>query len=937
MEQLSLIHARFESRARTQPEALAVASAHGELSYGKLYALSSALAARIARIGSAGDVVAILAERGPQLVVAILACARAGRPFAVLDSAYPASRLVTLAGICRPRLLLLAGCEPPADLIALDLPSLAVTLEAPPASDAHSPPVAISPDAPAYLLFTSGSTGTPKCVAVSHRPLTHFVAWQETTFGLGADDRFTLLSGLSHDPVLRDLFTPLSLGASIHIPAQATLTAPGGLLDWFVTTRPTIAHMTPPLGRLLTAAPATGGRLDGLRHVFWGGDILRQPLIDALTALAPKAESVNFYGSTETPQAAAFFRVRAGAVSDRTPIGAGVDGFTLEIRQEDGRPTEDGETGEIVVRSRFLTLGYVEDGRLPAPRTDQGEGCYATGDVGHRRADGQIVIEGRRDDQVKVRGYRVELAEITACALSAPGVAQAVTLNLGSADEVRLGCFVEADPAAERALRDHISARLPAYMVPDAIIALPALPLLPNGKIDRQSLLAQERERNAQRSRPVASMTPVQAALAAHWREIFRRDDIGADGSFASLGGDSLSYVTAYLSIEEVVGRVPEGWTTMSLAELAGAADSGARRSAFAEVESAILLRALAISAVVASHFQLISTGSAATSALIWVSGCLFGGLQLRQAEHQSSLSPIVRLLKSLFLPLLLIEAPQVMIKFAAHYHARFSSVFLYTDLIDYRGMATSGPEAYGGHEYLMWYVHCLIHIVLIMAALIFVFGRLPKVKRPVLAALGAAIALGLIGRFVLTALLVPSAFSRGVDPLSVFNHSPTAHLATFALAALAGFLGGRRRIEMMSAALVFSALGAPLYGLADSIAIATVAGLLLFVPKLSLPRVLSRPVYMIAGASFFIYLLHFKFLALFDHLLHLPALLAWPGAILGGVAAWSAWTWTTQRIDRLWAALGKRPWGGLRGFAKPAPEAPFGSVATRESQVQAI
>jgi len=230
MDSGTLIHAAFEARAAAHPEALAISSEQGQLSYGRLDALTRHFAARIDAMAPTGAVVAILAERGSHVVVAALACARAGRPFAILDRAYPAQRLGALIDICRPSLILAASVDAPAGQPGAAPPTLAIDLE--PDALAAFEPREISPDAPAYLLFTSGSTGAPKCVACSHRPLTHFVAWQAATFALTADDRFTMLSGLSHDPVLRDVFTPLSLGASIHIPSQATLTAPGGLFDW---------------------------------------------------------------------------------------------------------------------------------------------------------------------------------------------------------------------------------------------------------------------------------------------------------------------------------------------------------------------------------------------------------------------------------------------------------------------------------------------------------------------------------------------------------------------------------------------------------------------------------------------------------------------------------------------------------------------------------
>jgi amino acid adenylation domain-containing protein len=903
----ALIHTKFEAWALRRPGALAISSHDGSLTYAELEQLSRRHAGLIDEAGlGRRDVVAIIAERGARAVVAALACARAGRPFVILDLAYPAQRLAALIEHCRPKLLLSAGKTTPA--LRCDLPTIRVDLDASAEASAALPPD-ISPDDPAYLLFTSGSTGTPKCVACSHRPLVNFVDWQARTFEVTEDDRFTLLSGLSHDPILRDIFTPLSLGASIHIPAQAAITAPGELFDWFVQTQPTAAHITPPLGQLLTAVkPGREERLSGLRYVFWGGDVLRQSLVEAVAALAPACESVNFYGATETPQAVSCHRVPKTGGEARAPIGTGVDGFTLELRDEQGRAVRGGEIGEIVVRSQFLTLGYVKDGRLPEARPHGEEACYATGDVGYVRPDGQVAIQGRRDDQVKVRGYRVELAEITACALTSPDVRQAITLNLGSADDVRMCCFFEPRHGHldVEVLRRRFARRLPAYMAPDQFVAVPRLPLLPNGKIDRQALIASQDVPPAEPTQ-LADLTRVEATLVEGWRAFFRRGEITPASSFASLGGDSLSYVSAYLSLEEALGRVPDNWTTMTIADLAAVAEPIAKKSRFIEIESAMLLRAAAIAVVVGSHFQLFFSGGAGTSALLWVSGSIFGNLQLREMAHSGGLKPVWRLLKSILPPLYLIELPQFAIKLATHYHPQLSSVLLYTDLIDYAGMPLSGPDAYRGHEYFLWYIHAVVHIVLAYAALMLVTKYVLKLRHPAMVSAFAAVALGLAGRFLLPTLIAPQVWATGVNPVSYFNHAPTTHLATFALAALSGLMKGRWRIAILAATLAYVGLSLPIYGAADSLPIAAVAGLLFIAPKLSVPRFLSTPIYLVAGASFFIYLLQFKFLLVATHL-HLPNLVAWPLAIAGGVAGWSAWTWGSQRFATNWRSIRAQP-----------------------------
>jgi hypothetical protein len=454
-----------------------------------------------------------------------------------------------------------------------------------------------------------------------------------------------------------------------------------------------------------------------------------------------------------------------------------------------------------------------------------------------------------------------------------------------------------------------LAARLPAYMVPAEISAMAALPLLPNGKIDRQALIAGRAAPAAASARaaPRPAVGGLEAKLVESWQGFFGRQTVTQASSFAGLGGDSLSYVSAYLALEEALGEVPDNWTTMSIAELAAsAAPLAAKKSAFVAIESAILMRAVAICVVVGSHFQLFFSGGAGTSALLWVSGSIFGGLQLREMDEGGRLAPIGRLLKSILMPLYVIELPQFFAKLALGGHARLSSVLLTTDLLDYTGLPSDGPNAYGGHEYLLWYIHAIVHILIVYAGLLLVCRYVLRLRRPATAAAVVAVTLGLAGRFLIPALFQPGFWAQPVDPMSYFSHAPTTHLATFALAALAGLGAGRWRSPVLALTIVYVVLSIPIYGLADSAPIAAVAAFLGAAPKLRIPRLAQQPIYMVAGASFFIYLLQFKFWALASHL-HIPALAAWPLAVGGGVAVWAGWNWTSQRAAG-WVAQLRSP-----------------------------
>lgn len=271
------IHTAFLRRAQETPEAPALIS-DSVWTYGELERRSRAIARGLHDAGvRPGDRVAILAERDPGLVGAILGAARAGAVFTVLDSAHPQPRLAELAGAFAPMVVVAAGAAGLsdaarwlADRTAASFLDTGTFDEDPEWIEAEAP----APSDPAYVLFTSGSTGRPKAILCPHGPLAHFVDWQARTFGLTAADRFTCLSGLGHDPLLRDLFTPLSIGAAVSIPTSRSIIEPGVLARWMRTSDVTVSHLTPAMGRVLMAgAEATGG-FPALRRIFWGGDRL---------------------------------------------------------------------------------------------------------------------------------------------------------------------------------------------------------------------------------------------------------------------------------------------------------------------------------------------------------------------------------------------------------------------------------------------------------------------------------------------------------------------------------------------------------------------------------------------------------------------------------------------------------------------------------------
>lgn len=862
------LFAAFLAQAGAHPDAPALRFDGNTTSYAALDRDSRAVAATVLAAGVApGDRVAILADRGPRLVAAMLGVSRAGAVIVNLDNAYPETRLAALVALARPKLLLWAGLDDaPSDaarVLAADSGLPLATIDG--CAEMPALPV-VDPAASAYYLFTSGSTGTPKCVATGHAPLVNFVRWQAERFGLTAADRFTMCSGLSHDPLMRDIFTPLSIGAELLIPRQEQLFEPRGLSGWCAAERPTVMHLTPPLGRLLVAG---AGDLNlPLRYAFWGGDLLRPDLPRALRAIAPDVVSVNFYGATETPQAAGYFIDDGDATWRTLPVGTGSDGFALVVRDAAGAPRAVGEIGEVTVASPYLSQGYVEDGAI---RPSADGGVYRTGDRGFHLPSGDVMLIGRSDDQIKIRGYRVELAEATALVEASPLVKAAAVLATpadANGDRQLVAHVVPADDAPggdgfAPALLGDLSGRLPAYMMPQRIRRLDRLPLLPNGKLDRRTLAADDL------ATPVAAPARTAASdserqLMQRWSQVLGRPVASTSESFASLSGDSLSFVQAYLALEEVAGSVPEGWQFLPIHALVADADAniGAARPRGRVVDIAMLIRAVAIVAVVGWHFQLLDFNRGVTTALVLASGMLFGSFQLSDALARRTPAPILVLVGRILAPVMLFTVALYAYRTLTHRQPDLSILLLYIDLIDFSVLTKAEWVKY---EVVLWYVHCLIHMLLFLSLVIWAASRLRQRRIELFDFALGMFLFGCVTRFLLPGIWVPGWFEGAAPAVNRFSYLPTTHLATFTLGAVIIAARTPRQRQIAIAALLGFAAATGWLSATSAWLFVLLAGFAqLFLPHVRLPRWAAQVVFLLAGSSLFIYLTHVQFLYLF-------------------------------------------------------------------------
>lgn len=621
------VHAAFSRRARRAPDRIAVVDQGESWTYEELDALSSRLASVLRAQGiRSGDVVAILGQRSASLVWALLGVLKAGAAFLILDPEYPSARLAECVRTARPRgwIEFETGVKPSAELSArldelapaarLVLPRRAaceplvrepLTLEEP----SERPGAGIGGEDLAYVAFTSGTTGRPRGILGTHGPLSHFIEWHTRTFRLDELDRFSMLSGLSHDPLLRDIFTPLVLGATLYVPSAKEMASgsAAGLAKWIARERISVIHLSPSVGRMLMESAAALGALgnDGavfpsLRYLFFGGDSLTWALTAGLDRYAPDATLVNFYGTTETPQAMAWHlvdRSRDGLGGQGVvPLGRGIAGAQLVIQSAPGVLAGIGELGEICVRSPYLSTGYLGDEALSERAfcanlfgARPGDRLFRTGDLGRYLPGGDVAFVGRRDDQVKVRGSRVELGEVQGVLQLHPAVMQAaVAAHMTPDDEKHLVAYVVAchgETLTASDLHQFVRERLPEYMVPSALVMLDQLPLTPNGKVDRRALPAPDGTRPRMKGAYVSPRTDVERVLARIWSGVLGIEHVGIHDDFFELGGHSLlalrlvHRVLTTLEVEVPLRAVFEAPTVAGLAQVVQQPRDRRRRS----------------------------------------------------------------------------------------------------------------------------------------------------------------------------------------------------------------------------------------------------------------------------------------------------------------------------------------------------------------------
>jgi amino acid adenylation domain-containing protein len=552
--------ALFERQAAARPEATALSGAGGAVTYGELERRANLLAHHLRGLGVGRESrVAVRLERTPEMAAAVLAIWKAGGAYVAVDPELPEARQKLLLAAAAPCLLLTARPLWQAEEAGGAVPRLLLDETPCPweSLPAARPAAAPGLDDLAYVAFTSGSTGAPKGVMAVHRGVANYLCHIRSTFRLAPGERVLQLASLVFDAAVRDLIGPLTAGATVHLVPAAAARDPAALVSILRQARiERLPSVVPSLLRALAEAAgetAEGGGESALRQALVSGErLFAADCRAARRAFGGALEVVNQYGPTECTMTASFLRVPPGVDDGVVPLGRPIRNSRFHVVGEDGESVPPGVFGELCIGGAGLARGYLERPDLTAERFipdplsgRSGERLYRTGDRVRLLPDGNLEFGGRLDQQVKVRGLRVELGEIESALRQQARVRDAVVVaREDEPGEVRLVAYVvPAAGAAARGgeLRGLLAGVLPEAMIPADFVSLDALPRTPNGKVDRQALPLAAAALAPRPARAAAApRTLSEEILAGLCAELLGRETVDLGESFFALGGHSL-------------------------------------------------------------------------------------------------------------------------------------------------------------------------------------------------------------------------------------------------------------------------------------------------------------------------------------------------------------------------------------------------------------
>lgn len=553
------VHELFEAQVARTPDAVAVEFQGEQLTYRELNARANQLARYLAKQGVGPEVlVGVCVERSPEMLISILAVLKAGGAYVPLDPTYPSERIAFMIEDARLSLLLTQ------DRLVKDIPACGARL-IPVDRDAEiiareseqNPVIEITPRNLAYVIYTSGSTGNPKGVQLEHRSLVNFVEAAVAAYEIKPSDRVLQFASLSFDLSAEEIYPALICGATVVLRTDEMISSPREFLNQCGAWRVTVLDLPTAYWHELTdALDQEGVTLPAsVRLVIIGGEKALLERVRVWQKFAGESvRLVNSYGPTETTVVATMCDLKqhhGNGLRQNVSIGRPILNTTVFVLDELRRPVPIGVPGELYIGGAGVARGYLNRPELTAEKfildpfsKDATARLYRTGDVVRYSADGNIEFVGRVDNQIKIRGFRVELGEIEQALRNHPGVTDSVVVLFeDDAGDKRLVAYVV--PAGESQLtltelRNFLKAKLPSYMLPAALETIAALPLLPNGKIDRRALPEPRQVRPETFESFVAPRTLMEALLASAWCEALKLERVGVHDNFFELGGHSL-------------------------------------------------------------------------------------------------------------------------------------------------------------------------------------------------------------------------------------------------------------------------------------------------------------------------------------------------------------------------------------------------------------
>jgi amino acid adenylation domain-containing protein len=551
------VHQLFEQQVARTPEAIAVRFEDRELTYRELNLRANQLAHYLQSVGVAPDgLVGICVERSLEMVVGLLGILKAGGAYVPIDPDYPQERITYILEDTQLSILLTQSrllVQLPGQIrttICLDRDWSVIAQHA-----TDSPIAAVQPDRLAYIIYTSGSTGTPKGVTIEHRSLLNFVLTANREYGLTANDKILQFGSICFDISVEEIFPGLVVGATLVLRTEEMLDRHDVFWQRCQEWQLTVLSLSTAYWHQLVAelTPQDSCIPQQLRMMIIGGEEVQRSKVehwdDSVAHFANLPQLVNCYGPTEATVVTTLHHFNSSDATD-VLIGRPISNAQVYILNQDLQPVPIGVAGELHIGGAGLARGYLHRPELTTEKfipnpfsTEPNSRLYKTGDLACYLPDGNIEYLGRIDNQVKIRGFRIELGEIETVLSQHRGVKTAIVIASAEAiDRKRLVAYIVPDAAVTltvNELRQVLTAKLPAYMVPSAFVLLEALPLTVNGKVDRRALPAPDFSSQPQ-DNFVAPRTPEEEILAQIWAKVLKVDRVGIHDNFFEIGGHSL-------------------------------------------------------------------------------------------------------------------------------------------------------------------------------------------------------------------------------------------------------------------------------------------------------------------------------------------------------------------------------------------------------------